>query len=128
MVSFVDSVLIMASCEHDPPPPYVDETPSTYRGNRHFTITLTNFPRLLTRTARYHAPHRSEMTTITCPRTTTQLDALDEDTREAVLYNKLRYEFEQALRSYLEQTEQMYPISLVFDMSDMELPRRFPVE
>jgi len=36
---------------------------------------------------------------------------------ERLLYNTLRFQLEQIIRTYLCQTHQMHPIYLIFDMS-----------
>lgn len=93
------------------------------RSNRYFMISMTNFPELLGRTARRHPPHAFQQSTMAGPNAMAELRTMDSATREAILYNTLKYEFEQALRSYLEQTEQMCPISLIMDMTNMQLSR-----
>ena len=93
------------------------------RSNRYFLVTMTNFPELLDRTARRHPPHAFQQSTMAGPHAMAELRAVDSATREAMLYNTLKYELEQALRSYLEQTEQMRPISLIVDMTNMQLSR-----
>lgn len=108
----VDIDLIMASnrrCKNDQLP--------SLRSNRYFLITMTNFPWLLNRSARRHPPHAFQQSV------TAELQAGHIASREALLYNTLKYRLEQALRSYLEQTEQMRPISLIVDMTDMQLSR-----
>lgn len=41
--------------------------------------------------------------------------------RERLLYNTLRFQLEQLMRSYLFQTGQSHPIYFVFDMSNLHL-------
>ena len=44
------------------------------------------------------------------------LGTADADVHEALLYNTLKFELEQAIRSYLQQTQRSFPISLIFYM------------
>ena len=118
----VDSVLIMASSRPNQRRCQNGQRP-VLASNRYFLITMTNFPDLLNRTARRHPPHAFQLSAASGPRTMAELRVLDNAARETVLYNTLKYELEQALRSYLEQTEQMCPISLIIDLTNMQLSR-----
>lgn len=107
-------LIIMASSRRFPshcicPPPSLLTT------NRFFMITLTNFPHILDQTESYHRSTIESLSIIDDPN--------DDNTREAILYNTLKHQLEQALRSYLEQTSELYPISLVIDMRDLSLSR-----
>lgn len=104
-------------------PQWLGVHPSILQENRYFMITITNFPNFLTRTDRYQTPRTSVIPNIDSPAVRARFEALDGEIRESILYNTLKYEFEQALRTYLEQTEELYPISLVFDLTDFKLSR-----
>lgn len=97
--------------------------PSILQDQRYFMITVTNFPNFLARTDRYQTPRISVIPKIERPNMRAQFAALDSEVSESILYNTLKNDIEKALRTYLEQTEQLYPISLVFDMSDLKLSR-----
>ena len=88
--------------------------PCVLTTNRYFLITITNFPYFLTRSAPYHEADLEHTLALDDPN--------DPNAREAILYNTLKHQFEQALRSYFEQTEKRYPMTIVFDMRDMSLP------
>ncbi|CAF4498142.1 unnamed protein product, partial [Rotaria sp. Silwood2] len=42
---------------------------------------------------------------------------------ELILYNTLRFELEECIRAYLQRTQRLYPINLVFNLSDIDLRR-----
>ncbi|CAF5048442.1 unnamed protein product, partial [Rotaria sp. Silwood1] len=42
---------------------------------------------------------------------------------ETILYNTLRFELEECVRAYLQRTQRLYPINLVFDLSNVQ-PQR----
>lgn len=102
-------------------PNWLGVHPSILEANRYFMITLTNFPDFLDRTDRYQTRQISVVPNCEGPNLRAQLAALDSEVRESILYNTLKYEFQQTLRTYLEQTEKAFPISLVFDMTDLKL-------
>ena len=102
---------------------WLQQQAATPTANGYFMITLTNYPRFLARSEQYHTPPRDELPVILEPNTLVHFGAMDSNTRELLLYNTVKYEFEQALRSYLEQTERLYPLSMIFDMRDMVLRR-----
>ena len=110
---FVDLLTMASSRRH--PLRCICKPPSLLTTNRFFMITLTNFPHILNQTELYH---RSALES-----SSMMNDLNDDNTREAILYNTLKHQLEQALRSYLEQTSELYPISLVFDMRDLSLSR-----
>lgn len=97
------------------PPRCLFKSPSIFTFHRHFLITMTNSPQFLARSEQYR---RDELNLIEMLD-----DPNDTNAREAALYNTLKQQCQQALRSYLEQTEKQYPITLVFDMSDTSLSR-----
>lgn len=86
-------------------------------------VTATNFPNFLARADRYQTPRITVIPNMESPDARAQLAALDSEVNESILYNTLKHDIEKAVRTYLEQTENLYPISLVFDLSDLKLPR-----
>ena len=44
---------------------------------------------------------------------------------ERFLYTTLRFELEESVRAYLQQTQRLYPINLVFDLSHISQQRSF---
>ena len=50
----------------------------------------------------------------------TRFEMLHSEEHERYLYNTLRFDLQETIRAYLQRTRQSYPISLVFDMSDIE--------
>lgn len=91
-------------------------------GSHYFIITATNFPYLVMQTESHRASPESDAPAMLNPNTYVHLGHVDADVHEALLTNTLKHEIEQAVRSYLEQTQRRYPISLVFDMSHLQQP------
>lgn len=44
----------------------------------------------------------------------------NENNREVILHNLLRLELREAAQSYLVRTRQIFPLTYVFDMTDIE--------
>ncbi|UJR07038.1 hypothetical protein I4U23_011326 [Adineta vaga] len=90
----------------------------------YFIITITNYPHLTQRTARYQGfdetcCHQSQHGSMFIPGVLVHFGAASTDEHERLLYNTVRYQIQQSIRTYLRHTRQSYPIHLVFDMHDI---------
>lgn len=79
--------------------------PTATTDNRHFVITLTNFPNLLLRTQHYQQLPTNPI-------------VLRYQNHEQFLYNELRINLQENVQAYLQRTELPYPINYVFDYSN----------
>ncbi|CAF3704623.1 unnamed protein product [Rotaria sp. Silwood1] len=97
-------------------------------GHQYFIITLTNYPNLLQHTQTYqHSPnHEWEQRRrggMLIPNLPMHIGRAQTEEHETILYNTLRFELEECVRAYLQRTQRLYPINLVFDLSNVQ-PQR----
>ena len=103
----------MASARRHPPRCAV-EPPSVFTTRRYFLLTITNYPDFLALSEPYQDSVLEHASMLDHPN--------DANAREVLLQNTLKHQLEQALRSYFEQTEMPFPMTLIFDMRDTTLP------
>ncbi|CAF2806169.1 unnamed protein product [Rotaria sp. Silwood2] len=95
---------------------------------KYFLITITNFPNLLNRTQVYQQPSNNELQQrlrggMLVPNERIHFGLAHSEEHELILYNTLRFELEECIRAYLQRTQRLYPINLVFNLSDIDLRR-----
>ncbi|CAF3104638.1 unnamed protein product [Rotaria sp. Silwood2] len=102
---------------------------STITENQYFLITITNYPNLLHRTQQYQqSPNQQWQQRLQdgmlVPNIPIHFGIAHTEEHETILYNTLRFELEECIRAYLQRTPRLYPINLVFDLSNMEQHRQ----
>ncbi|CAF4624308.1 unnamed protein product [Rotaria sp. Silwood2] len=103
--------------------------PATATRNQYFLITITNYPNLLQRTQHYQqSPNQQWQQRLRggmlVPNIPIHFGLAHTEEHETILYNTLRFELEESIRAYLQRTRRLYPINLVFDLSNIEQQRR----
>ncbi|CAF3726623.1 unnamed protein product [Rotaria sp. Silwood1] len=101
---------------------------TTISEHRYFLITVTNFPNLLNRTQSYQQQQNNELQQrlrvgMLAPNAAIHFGMAHTEEHELLLYNTLRFELEECIRAYLQRTQRLYPINLVFDLSHMDQRR-----
>ncbi|CAF1366076.1 unnamed protein product [Rotaria sordida] len=101
---------------------------TTARRNQHFLITITNYPNLLQRTQDFQQSPNQQWQQrfrggMLIPNVPIHFGMAHTTEHETILYNTLRFELEESIRAYLQRTRRSYPISLVFDFSNMDQQR-----
>ncbi|CAF2104341.1 unnamed protein product [Rotaria magnacalcarata] len=100
----------------------------THREPEYFMITLTNFPTLLEHTTQYQQPSderyiQQRSDAIVIPNRPIRIGIDDSEEHERFLYTTLRFEIEESIRAYLQRTHRSFPITMVFDLSNINQRR-----
>ncbi|CAF4064054.1 unnamed protein product [Rotaria sp. Silwood2] len=95
---------------------------TTVSENQYFLITITNYPNLLNRTQSYQQQPNNELQQrlrvgMLAPNAAIHFGIAHTEEHEILLYNTLRFELEECIRAYLQRTQRLYPINLVFDLT-----------
>ncbi|CAF1681784.1 unnamed protein product [Rotaria magnacalcarata] len=96
--------------------------------SRYFLITMTNYPNVLLRTQQYQEPPIQQYMqhyrgAIFIPNTSFRIGIDGSEQYERFLYTTLRFELEESIRTYLQRTQRLYPVNLVFDLSNINQQR-----
>ncbi|CAF3694563.1 unnamed protein product [Rotaria socialis] len=96
--------------------------------SRYFLITMTNYPNVLLRTQQYQEPPIQQYIqhyrgAIFIPNTSIRIGIDGSEQYERFLYTTLRFELEESIRTYLQRTQRLYPVNLVFDLSNINQQR-----
>ncbi|CAF4479778.1 unnamed protein product [Rotaria magnacalcarata] len=109
--------------------PFIYGQPTTaITQSRYFLITMTNYPNVLLRTQQYQEPPIQQYIqqyrgAIFIPNTSIRIGIDGSEHYEGFLYTILRFELEESIRTYLQRTQRLYPINLVFDLSNINQQR-----
>ncbi|CAF3196016.1 unnamed protein product [Rotaria sp. Silwood2] len=89
--------------------------------DRQFIIILTNNPDLLRQTRRFQPEELQQRLRVgmLSPNTAIHFGIAHTEEHEILLYNTLRFELEECIRAYLQRTQRLYPINLVFNLSNL---------
>ncbi|CAF1237316.1 unnamed protein product [Rotaria sp. Silwood1] len=92
---------------------------------RQFIFVLTNNPDLLRGTRAFQTQEWEQRRRggMLIPNRPMHIGRAQTEEHETILYNTLRFELEECVRAYLQRTQRLYPINLVFDLSNVQ-PQR----